>query len=146
MFLGQFLHSYDEKWRLTIPARFRDLLIPDGAFVMQGFEHNLMVVPARTFENLSHKVNRISMTDPKARSLRRLFFSTADRIEVDKVGRILIPQFLRRLITSENQLVVVGMGDYFEIWTPEEWEVQNEMINDAESNAHRYAALDLSSE
>jgi len=88
----------------------------------------------------------MSMTDPTARLLRRLLFSTADRIEVDKVGRILIPQFLRQMVGVENQLVVVGMGDYFEIWTPLEWEVQNEKLNDAQSNAHRFAALDLSSE
>jgi len=146
MFLGQFTHSFDEKWRLTIPARFRDLLISEGAYVMQGFDQNLMVLPSRTYETLSHRVNKISMTDPKARLLRRLLFATADRVEVDKVGRILIPQFLRQIVNSDNQLVLVGMGDFFEIWTPEEWEVQNEIINDAQSNAHRFAALDLSSE
>jgi MraZ protein len=86
------------------------------------------------------------MTDPTARLLRRLLFSTADRVEVDKVGRILIPQFLRHIVGVESQLVVVGMGDYFEIWTPAEWEVQNEKLSDAQSNAHRFAALDLASE
>jgi MraZ protein len=146
MFLGQFYHSFDDKGRLTIPVRFRDLLVPDGAYVMQGFDHNLMVLPSPTFEFLSHRVNKLSMTDPTARLLRRLVFSTADRVEVDKVGRILIPQFLRQKVGVENQLVVVGMGDYFEIWTPEQWEEQSEKLNDAQSNAHRFAALDLSSE
>jgi len=146
MFLGQFCHSCDDRGRLTIPFRFRDLLVPDGAYIMQGFDHNLMVLPSPRFELLSHRVNKISMTDPTARLLRRLLFSTADRVEVDKVGRILIPQFLRHIVGVESQLVVVGMGDYFEIWTPAEWEVQNEKLSDAQSNAHRFAALDLASE
>jgi len=146
MFLGQFYHSFDDKGRLTIPVRFRDLLVPDGAYVMQGFDHNLMVLPSTRFETLSHQIHKMSMTDPTARLLRRLLFSTADRVEVDKVGRILIPQFLRQKIGFENQLAVVGMGDYFEIWTPAEWEVQSEKLNDAQSNAHRFAALDIASE
>ncbi len=146
MFLGQFYHSFDEKGRLTIPVRFRDLLLPEGAYVMQGFDHNLMVLPSPTFEMLSHRVNKISMTNPTARLLRRLIFSTADRVDVDKVGRILIPQFLRQVVGNGNQLVVVGAGDYFEIWAPAEWETQNTKLNDSESNEHRFAALDLASE
>jgi MraZ protein len=146
MFLGRFFHSCDIKGRLTIPVRFRDQLVPEGAYVMQGFDKNLMVLPSQTFEFLSHRVNKMSMTDPTARLLRQLLFSTADHVEVDKAGRILIPHFLRPMVGEESQLVVVGMGDYFDIWTPAEWEVQNEKINDAQSNAQRFAALDLSSE
>jgi MraZ protein len=143
MFLGQFYHNLDEKGRLTVPARFRDLLVPDGAYVMQGFDHNLVVLPSGSFESLSHRINSMSMTDPTARLLRRLLFSSADRVDVDRAGRILIPQFLRDANDLQNSVVVVGNGDYFEIWTPEEWAVQTEQLQDAQSNAHRFAELDL---
>ncbi len=103
MFLGRFYHSFDDKGRLTIPVRFRDQLVPDGAYVMQGFDKNLMVLPSHTFDLLSHRVNKMSLTDPNARLLRQLLFSTADRVDVDKVGRILIPQFLREMVGAENQ-------------------------------------------
>ena len=146
MFLGQFYHSLDEKGRITIPVRFRDLLAPDGAYVMQGFDQNLIVLPSKIFETLSRRIHQMSITDPKARLLRRLIFSTADRTDVDKVGRILIPQFLRQTAGLENEVVVAGMGDYFEIWSPEGWNVQNEQIQDAQSNADRFAALNLASE
>jgi MraZ protein len=143
MFLGQFYHNLDDKGRLTVPARFRDLLVPEGAYIMQGFDHNLVVLPSRSFESLSHRINSMSMTDPMARLLRRLLFSSADRVDVDRAGRILIPQFLRDANGLQNSVVVVGNGDYFEIWSPEEWALQTEQLQDAQSNAHRFAELDL---
>ena len=146
MFLGQFQHNLDAKNRLTVPARFREELLSEGAYVMQGFDRNLMVLPTTTFETISRRVNQMSMTDPKTRLLRRLIFSTANYVEVDKVGRILIPQFLRDAATLENGVVVVGNGDYFEIWSPELWNVQIEDLQDAEINADRFAGLFLTSE
>ena len=90
MFLGQYRHNLDNKGRLTIPARFRELL-SDGAYITQGFDKNLMVLTAPTFEFISQRVNQMSITDPTARELKRLLFSTADRVEPDSNGRILIP-------------------------------------------------------
>lgn len=146
MFLGQYRHNLDSKGRLTVPARFRDFLVPDGAYVMQGFDLNLMVLPTSTFESVSHRVNRMSMTDPKTRLLRRLIFSTANFVEVDRVGRILIPSFLRETAELENGVIVVGNGDYFEIWSPDLWDVQVSELQAAQVNADRFEGLILTSE
>ena len=146
MFLGRFHHNLDEKGRLTVPARFRDLLVPDGAYIVQGFDHNLMVLPSSTFESLSHRINTMSITNPTARMLRRLLFSTADHVGVDKAGRILIPQFLRETANLQNRVMVIGNGEYFEIWSPEDWAAQNDELQEAQSNAQHFAALDLTSE
>ena len=143
MFLGQYEHTIDEKGRLTIPSRYRDLL-QDGAYITQGFEQNLMVLTAAAFDHISNRVNRMSMTDPIARQLKRLIFSHADRVEVDRVGRILIPQFLRTSAQLDGAAIMVGVGDYFEIWSPEQWQEQNSLLQDGEANAQRFAALDLS--
>lgn len=88
----------------------------------------------------------MSMTDPTTRLLRRLFFSTAKFVEVDKAGQILIPQFLQQSAYLESEVVVVGNGTYFEIWSPEYWSSQTEQIQDTQTNAHRFAELDLTSE
>lgn len=146
MFLGQFYHNLDDKGRLTIPTRFRDLLSENGAYVLQGFEQNLLVLPISSFENISKRINKMSMTDPKSRLLRRLFFSTANYVEVDKSGRILIPQYLRKSAFLESEVIVVGNGVYFEIWSPDQWNSQAEQIQDTQTNAHRFAELDLTSE
>jgi MraZ protein len=144
MFLGQYQHNIDSKGRLTIPARFRELLVAEGAYVTQGFDNNLMVLTVPTFTQIYQRVNRMSMTDPMARLLKRLIFSTADRVDVDKVGRILIPQFLRDAVELDGEAVIVGVGDYFEIWSTNIWQDQIAQLKDVEANAQRFMALDLS--
>lgn len=146
MFLGRFYHNLDDKGRLTVPSRFREELASGGAYVLHGFEKNLMVFPAATFEAISHRIKRMSMTDPTARLLRRLLFSTADRVDLDKSGRILLPQLLREEASLESGVVVVGSGDYFEIWSPVEWTGQAEQLIDAQANANRFSSLFLSSD
>jgi MraZ protein len=147
MFLGRFYHNLDDKGRLTIPAGFRSLLVAEaGAYITLGFDQNLMVLPSSTFNSLSRRVNQMSVTNPTTRLLRRLVYSTADRVEVDKAGRILIPQFLRQAAGLVNSAVIVGSGEYFEIWSPELWNAQDEQLQDAESNTLRFSALDLTSE
>lgn len=143
MFLGQYSHSIDDKGRLTVPARYREALV-GGAYISQGFERSLMVQTVPAFENISKQVSSMSITDPRSRQLKRLIFATADYVDLDSNGRIRIPQFLRELAGLEGDAVIVGVGDYFEIWSPDAWMPQADMIHDVESNTERFAALDLS--
>jgi MraZ protein len=145
MFLGRFYHNLDEKGRLTIPARYRELLLPAGAYVMQGFDPDLIVLPSAEFEMLTANINQMSITDPTKRLLRRLVFSTANRLEFDRAGRILIPQFLRQAAGLDTTAIVVGAGAYFEIWSPEAWVSQDEQLHDVQANAQRFSSLELTS-
>lgn len=142
MFLGQYRHTIDPKGRLTVPARFRELL-DEGAIITQGFERNLMVLTDAGFSAMTNKVNQQSLTDPTARDLRRLLFSSADRVSPDGNGRILIPTFLREGNDLDGEAVLVGVGDYFEIWTPEEWDQRMAILRDTEANSQRFIGLDL---
>ena len=144
MFLGRYNHTVDEKGRLTIPARFRDLLAAEGAYLTQGFDQNLNVYPISIFERISARINQQSMTDPRSRVLRRLMFSNAEHVVVDKAGRILVPQFLRDEVNLDSEAVIVGMGDYFEIWSPQHWMGQVEMMEENEPAAVRFMDIDLS--
>jgi MraZ protein len=143
MFLGQYHHNLDEKGRLTIPARFREALA-EGAYLTQGFDRNLRLLTQADFEAMAEKINRLSMTNPDIRQLRRLIFATASEVQLDRIGRTLIPQFLRDFAGLEGEAVIVGVGEAIEIWSPETWAEQEVLIQDAESNAQRFAELDLS--
>jgi MraZ protein len=143
MFLGQYRHNIDDKGRLTIPARFRDLLA-EGAYVTQGFDRNLRLLTIPAFEEIYQQVSHLSITNPTARELRRLLFANASMVEVDRIGRILIPQFLREVAGLETEAVIVGVGEAVEIWSPKTWDQQNELLQDADANAQRFADLDLS--
>ncbi len=142
MFLGRYEHSIDEKGRLTVPARFREPLM-QGAYITLGFDQNLMVLTPEIFKLISENVRQMSITDPETRLLKRLIFSHAEWVEVDRVGRILIPQWLRNAAQIDGNVVVVGNDTYFEIWSPNLWENQTEQLQDSEANARRFATLNL---
>jgi MraZ protein len=142
MFFGEYRHNLDNKDRLTVPSRFREFLT-QGAYVMRGLDRNLMVLPPDVFERLARQVASLNLADPNTRLLRRLLFGGMDFIQVDNSGRILIPQFLRQQSSLEGEVVVVGQVEYFEIWSPKLWDEQTSKINDAETNAQRFAAINL---
>ncbi len=143
MFLGQFQHNLDDKGRLMIPARFRELL-EGGAFITQGFDKCLMVMTETHFKQVYDRIEAMNLADPGTRSLRRLLLSNAYPVEVDKVGRILVPQNLRTFLQIEGEAIVAGQGEYFEVWKPAEWNVQMALLQDTEANNQRFATLDLS--
>jgi len=145
MFLSHHQHSIDEKGRMTIPANYRDEL-QDGAYITQGFDQNLIVLPKAYFENMATRINKMSMTNPDARQLSRLIFSNAEEIVFERAGRILIPLFLRQAASLDNAAEVVGAGNHFEIWSPELWNKQDAQFQDPDFNNQRYAALDITAE
>ena len=143
MFLGQFQHNLDEKGRLMIPARYRELLAA-GAYITQGFDKCLMVMTDVHFNEVYERINAMNMADPNARLLRRLILSNAYSVEIDRVGRILIPGNLRQVIELNGEAIVAGQGDYFEVWNPADWYQQMDQLQDIEMNNQRFATLDLS--
>jgi len=144
MFLGQFQHNLDDKGRLMVPARYRDLLAT-GAFITQGFDKCLMVMTDAYFKQVYERINNMNLVDPTARMLRRLILSNAYPVEADKVGRILVPQNLRQFLGIESgELTVAGQGEYFEVWTPADWKTQMDNLQDVEANEQRFSTLDLS--
>jgi MraZ protein len=143
MFLGQFQHNLDEKGRLMIPARYRELLAA-GAFITQGFDKCLMVMTDVHFKDVYDRINAMNMADQNTRLLRRLILSNAYSVEIDRVGRILVPSNLRQVIELGSEAIVAGQGEYFEVWNPADWYQQMDQLQDIEMNNQRFATLDLS--
>ena len=144
MFLGHFQHNLDDKGRLMIPARFRELL-EGGAFITQGFDKCLMVMTETYFKQVYERIEAMNLADPTARLLRRLILSNAYPVEADKVGRVLVPQNLRTFLGIESgELIVAGQGEYFEVWTPAMWSEQMAQLQDTDANNQRFSTLDLS--
>ncbi len=143
MFLGQYDHNLDDKGRLMIPARFRELL-EGRAIITQGFDRCLMVMTDSYFKQVSERLNSMNLADPNARLMRRLIYASAFQVEVDKVGRVLVPQALREFAGLDSEAIVAGQGEYFEVWTPAAWNEQVKLIQDTEANNQRFATLNLS--
>ena len=143
MFLGSYQHNLDDKGRLMIPARFRETL-DGGAYITQGFDRCLMVMTGEYFREVITQLNTISLTDPNARLLRRMILGNAFQVELDKIGRVLVPQMLRDFAGLNGEAIVAGQGDYFEVWSPEAWGEQVKQMQDTETTNQRFAALNLS--
>jgi MraZ protein len=142
MFVRQFRNSLDNKYRLTVPARYREFLTA-GAYVTRGFDGNLAVYPLAKFEEIAQKVNSTSVTDDNARLLKRLIFASADKVDMDGAGRILLADFLREAAGIQGDVILAGVGDHFEIWAAERWAEQDALLSDDAENARRFAELKI---
>ena len=142
MFLNQYHHCFDDKGRLTIPAKFRDQTT-EGITVVPGLDRDLMVLPPAAFQTLYDRLMDLNLTDPDSRLLREIILGNALQVTPDGSGRILLSPNLRDYAGLKTEVVFVGVGDYFEIWDAEPWQKRQDQINDAETNAKRFSLLDL---
>jgi len=121
VFLGEYQHSVDDKGRVVMPARFRDRL-GDGLVVTKGQERCLYVFPMDRWEEEVSKLNRLPRTNRTNRNYARSFFGAASDQQMDKQGRVQIPQSLRTYAALDKDVVVLGVADRVEIWDPAVWE------------------------
>ncbi len=127
MFRGQFTHSVDAKGRISLPARFRDVLLADGdaRFVLTPalFDPCLHLYPMRAWEEFEQKVSELPSLDPNAVRFRRMYVSAAVECELDKAGRVLVPPHLReRAELDKSEAVWAGMGRILELWSRARWD------------------------
>lgn len=120
MFLGRFEHSVDTKGRVAVPARFRDKLQGE-LIITRGNDRCLYLFTQESWEPLAAKLDALPTGDSDARNLRRAVFSAAEPVEIDKQGRIIIPDHLRQYGGINGNVAIIGLGQYIEIWNQEAW-------------------------
>jgi MraZ protein len=137
MFRGQFLHSIDAKGRVSLPARFRDGVAPNGTgpFVVTPalFEPCLRLYPMAAWEALEEKVSTLSTLDPHTVRFRRMFISAAIECELDRAGRVLVPPHLRQKAELTKDVLWAGMGQFIEVWSKPLWDDALVMTPDTET-------------
>jgi MraZ protein len=127
MFLGRFEHSVDTKGRVAVPARFRDRL--SGELIMtRGNDGCLYLFTEQSWEPLAAKLNALPTGDEDARNLRRAVFSSAEPVELDKQGRVIIPDHLRQYAGISGDVSIIGLGEYIEIWDTQSWKTLDSNI------------------
>ncbi|MDD2377013.1 MAG: division/cell wall cluster transcriptional repressor MraZ [Clostridia bacterium] len=120
MLLGEYNHNVDEKGRVSVPAKFRDDL---GAsfIVTKGLDNCLFIYSKTEWNTFETKLKDLPLTNPNARNFIRFFFSGATECELDKQGRINIPQNLREYAGLNKDLSIIGVSTRVEIWDREKW-------------------------
>lgn len=143
MFLGEYRNTLDEKFRLTLPAKFRPQLT-SGVVLTAGTDRCILIYSQEAFEVIAEKINALPLTGQDAAEFRRLMFSKANAAEMDKQGRVIVPEKLRtyaEIISPE--VVVLGVGKHMEVWSPARWEVMADKIDDTTNQAAIWAKLGI---
>ncbi len=143
MFLGEFSHTIDDKGRLTLPAKFRADL-GRGVVVTRGVDKCLFIFTLADFQALADKIGDLPLTQAQARELARHFFSGASDVELDKQGRVLIPQNLREYAGLDGDVTVVGVNKRIEVWAAQAWpEIRAGFEGNATADAEHWAMLGI---
>lgn len=131
MFRGHYEHSIDQKGRISIPSRFREILAAqyDERLIVTNFDQCLWAYPVTEWKKVEEKVASLPQLKPEVKALQRFFISAANELPLDKQGRILIPPTLREYADLKRDCVMVGMSKRIEIWSLERW---NKIFKDAE--------------
>lgn len=143
MFYGEYQHSVDAKGRVIIPSKFRDGL-GEKFIVTKGLDNCLFAYSTEEWSNLEAKLKALPFTDKDVRAFVRFFFAGAAECEVDKQGRILLPQNLREYAGLEKDIYVIGVSTRVEIWDKTKWENYSGDDNmSAENIAEKMAMLGI---
>ncbi|MBE7037668.1 MAG: division/cell wall cluster transcriptional repressor MraZ [Ruminococcaceae bacterium] len=119
-FSGEYQHSVDAKGRMIVPLKFRELL-GESFMVTRGLDNCLFVYPKEAWEAFTLKLKALPISNTNARQFVRFFLSGAIECEVDKQGRILLPQNLRSYGELKKDVSVIGVGERVEIWDSDKW-------------------------
>ena len=119
MFIGEYTHTVDEKKRFSLPSKFRQEL-GKKVVVTRGKDHCLVLYPHKTWLAISEEVKSLGHVESDQR-YARFTFSGASEIEIDSIGRILVPEFLREFADLKSTIVLTGVHDRVEIWNEKRW-------------------------
>lgn len=121
---GTFGRSIDEKMRVAIPKRLRVAMeCPEGGvlYVAPGTDESLAIYTEQAFARLAERWAGLSPTRQDVRAFTRLFYARAQRVEVDKQGRVRIPSELAEFAKADKEVVLLGVQDHLELWAAERW-------------------------
>lgn len=141
MFMGEYNHTIDAKGRLIIPSRFREAL-GDTFVVTKGLDGCLFVYDNAEWNAFEEKLKALPITNKEARKFVRFFLAGAAEVEVDKQGRILVPNILREFAQISKDVVLIGVASRIEIWSKERFDSMAE-YEDMDEIAEHMAELGL---
>ena len=121
MLIGQYSHTLDDKKRLMMPAKIRRSL-GEEIVITKGLDNCLFVYPLPEWQKLADKLAKLPISQGNARSFARLILAGASEAEIDSLGRILIPDYLREYAHLNKEIVIVGVYNRLEVWDKSSWE------------------------
>ena len=120
IFLGEYRHKIDDKWRLALPIKFRDKL-KEGVVITKGLDSCLFVYTQDDWQILAEKIAKLPLTQSNARAFARLMLAGAIDVKLDKQGRVILPPYLSQYAGLKNKVTIAGVYNRLEIWSRGRW-------------------------
>lgn len=124
MYFGEAHTAVDEKGRITVPRKFREIMSVLGHekwFATRGFDRSIFLFNRDEWDKLRAQVSKYASIDGRALDFRRLFFGSVAEVTPDKQGRMAIPQHLREYAAISKEGVLIGVDDHLELWSKDAW-------------------------
>ncbi|MBI5728366.1 MAG: division/cell wall cluster transcriptional repressor MraZ [Candidatus Magasanikbacteria bacterium] len=133
MFIGEYSHTLDEKGRVSVPKKFR-VDLGKGAVVTRGLDSCLFLYTKKEWQKLAEKLANLPFAQANTRAFARLMLAGAMDVEVDKQGRVMIPEYLRAYAGLDKEVIVAGLYSRLELWNAEKWQTYKQ-TTESQSNA-----------
>ncbi len=121
MFIGEYTFKLDQKKRVAIPVKFRKSL-GKKAVITRGLDSCLFMYSLKEWQDLSQKLSSLPMAQADVRGFARLMLAGAMEVNIDSLGRILIPDYLKKYALLSKKVVIAGLFNRIEIWNDREWD------------------------
>jgi len=122
MLIGEYKHILDTKKRLAIPVKFRRFF-SQGAVITRGVDNCLVLYSLKEWEEIAGKLGKLPTSQVEARSFARVVLAGAMSVKFDRLGRILVPDYLKEYALLKKNAVIIGLYNRLEVWSEERWEV-----------------------
>ena len=121
MFIGEYTYSIDDKKRLAVPVRFRKAL-GKKAVITRGIDNCLVIYPAAEWQKLAKKLEALPSSQVDARNFARMMLSGAADAVLDKLGRVLVPDYLKEYALLKKNVAILGLSNKIEVWDHQKWQ------------------------
>lgn len=125
MFLGEYQYSIDDKKRLAIPLKFRQAL-GKKAVITRGLDSCLFLFPIKDWQTFAIKLSQMPLAQADARGFARMMLAGAMEVNIDNLGRILVPDYLKQCAGLTKKTIIAGLFNRIEIWDEAKWQVYKE--------------------
>lgn len=120
MFIGEYSHNLDDKGRVAVPSKFR-VRLNKGAVVTRGLDNCLFLYTKDEWQKMAEKLAALPISQANSRAFARLMLAGAMDVELDKQGRIILPEYLRQFAQIKKEVVIAGLYNRLEIWDQVIW-------------------------
>ena len=143
MLIGEYTHTVDEKKRISLPSKFR-MEVGKKVVITHGLDNCLFLYSLGEWEKISEQLSKLGMAQADKRAFHRFMLAGAVEVEVDSIGRILIPDFLKDFADLQTKVVFAGIHNRIEIWNEDKWiEYKKKVEKQADKMAEKLGEIGM---